>query len=324
LPAADASGIKVAIHNHRQREGLPAAMLALLQGRGPNIGAGADIGHWMCAGTRPLDGVRLLKGRFVALHLVDVEDIADNPALRPVPYGSGKGEIKAVLDELKTQRFKGYVTLEYEHMSAALELEVAACVRWFNAYQAGLIGNDDRLSVANISGLWAGYARGGTPATWELVDTEKQQAELQRAMAGLRLIEVAPGAVVGNKPGYGEHEGPARGVGADSKAKYCQVWDGKAFVTLSLATPAEAVFYTLSSSNDNPSRDPRDWAVYGSADGKTWVELDRQRDQTFPERHFLRGFPVKQPQRFRHYKLEILAHGGDKDMQFSRFALFAQ
>jgi sugar phosphate isomerase/epimerase len=322
--AADASGIKVAIHNHRQREGLPAAMLALLQGRGPNIGAGADIGHWMCAGTRPLDGVRLLKGRFVALHLVDVEDIADNPALRPVPYGSGKGEIKAVLDELKTQRFKGYVTLEYEHMSAALELEVAACVRWFNAYQAGLIGNDDRLSVANISGLWAGYARGGTPATWELVDTEKQQAELQRAMAGLRLIEVAPGAVVGNKPGYGEHEGPARGVGADSKAKYCQVWDGKAFVTLSLATPAEAVFYTLSSSNDNPSRDPRDWAVYGSADGKTWVELDRQRDQTFPERHFLRGFPVKQPQRFRHYKLEILAHGGDKDMQFSRFALFAQ
>ena len=108
--AADEFKIKVAIHNHTQAEGLPAAVLKQLEGRGKNIGAGSDIGHWMCANTRPLDGVRLLKGKFVSMHLVDVEAIAANPSLRAVPYGAGAGEIAAVLDELKAQGYKGFVT----------------------------------------------------------------------------------------------------------------------------------------------------------------------------------------------------------------------
>jgi sugar phosphate isomerase/epimerase len=320
--AADASGVKVALHNHRQAEGLPAAMLKQLEGRGKNIGAGADIGHWMCANTRPLDGVRLLKGRFVALHLVDVEGIADDAKLRPVPYGSGKGEIKAVLDELRAQGFKGYLTLEYEHMSPSLELEVAACVRWFSAYQAGLLDKNDQLPVANVPALWSGFAKTGKPATWEVSDTDKEQAELNQRLAGLKPLEIVPASVKGNKSGYGDHEGPAKGVGSNQNAKYCQLWDGKAFLTCSLAAPAAAAFYTLSSSNDNDSRDPREWALYGSADGQTWKELDRQKDQSFGERFHLKGYAVKQPEAFQHYKLEILAHGGDKDMQFSRFALY--
>ena len=321
--AADASGVKVAIHNHRQPEGLPDAVLKILEGRGKNIGAGCDIGHWMCANTRPLDGVRRLKGKFVALHLVDVEGIADDAKLRPVPYGSGKGELKAVLDELKAQGFKGYLTLEYEHLSPSLELEVAACVRWFDAYQAGLVDAGDRLPVSNVSALWSGFAKTGNPATWEFADTDKEQAELQCKLAELRPLAIAPDSIKGNKPGYGDHEGPAKGVGSNQNDKYCQVWDGKAYVTLSLAAPAAASFYTLSSSNDNEGRDPREWALYGSADGQSWKELDRQRDQTFGARFHLKGYAVKQPEAFRHYKLEIFAHGGDKDMQFSRFALFA-
>lgn len=320
--AADASGVEVAIHNHRQKEGLPAAVLKILEGRGKNIGAGSDIGHWMCANTRPLDGVRLLKGKFVALHLVDVEGIADDAKLRPVPYGSGKGEIKAVLDELRAQGFKGTVTLEYEYMSPSLELEVAACVRWFNAYQAGLVGKDDKLPVANVSALWRGFAKTDKPATWEFADTDKEEAELQQKLAGLTPLEIVPDSIKGNKPGYGDNEGPAKGVGSNQNAKYCQVWDGKAFVTVSIAAPASATFYTLSSSNDNESRDPREWVLYGSADGQTWKELDRQKDQAFGARFHLKGYAIKQPESFRHYKLEILAHGGDKDMQFSRFALY--
>ncbi len=320
--AADASGVKVAIHNHRQKEGLPEAVLKILDGRGKNIGAGCDIGHWMCANTRPLDGVRLLKGKFVALHLVDIEGIADDAKLRPVPYGSGKGEIKAVLDELKAQGFKGYLTLEYEFMSPALELEVAACVRWFNAYQAGLLDKSDQIPVANVSALWSGFAKTGQPATWEFADTDKEQAELQQRLAGLKPLDIVPASIKGNKPGYGDSEGPAKGVGSNPNAKYCQVWDGKAYVTVSLGAPASATFYTLSSSNDNDARDPREWALYGSADGQTWKELDRQKDQAFGARFHLKGYAVKQPEAFRHYKLEILAHGGDKDMQFSRFALF--
>ena len=146
--AADEYTIKIAIHNHTQADGLPSAVLKQLEGRGKNIGAGCDIGHWMCANTRPLDGVRLLKGKFTSMHLVDVEGIAADPKLRPVPYGSGAGEIAAVMDELKAQGYKGFVTLEYEFMSPTLELEVAACVRWFNAYQAGQLDKSGKCPHA--------------------------------------------------------------------------------------------------------------------------------------------------------------------------------
>lgn len=319
--AADQYNIKIALHNHTQAEGLPAAMLKQLEGRGKNFGAGADIGHWMCANTRPLDGVRLLKGKFTSMHLVDVEGIAANPSLRAVPYGSGAGEIAAVLDELKAQGYKGFVTLEYEFMSPTLELEVAACVRWFNAYQAGQLDKNGQVPVANVNALWGSLAKGGKPATWEFADTDKEQAELEKKLAGLKRLDIVQDSIKGNKDGFGG-EGPAKGVGANESDKYCQQWDGKAFITCSLAAPVAVAFYTLSSSNDGETRDPTEWVLYGSADGQTWKALDHQRGQTFAARRYLKGFAVKQPEAFQHYKLEILAHLGDKDMQFSRFALF--
>jgi len=320
--AANEYKVKVGTHNHTQADGLPAAVLKQLEGRGKNIGAGSDIGHWMCANTRPLDGVRLLKGKFVTMHLVDVEAIAANPHLRAVPYGSGAGEIAAVLDELEAQGFKGFVTLEYEYMSPTLELEVAACVRWFNAYQAGHLDKNGKLPVASVNALWDGFAKTGKPATWEFANTDKEQAELQQKLAGLKILDIVPGSIKGNKAGYGDKEGPDKGVGTNEKDKYCQLWDGKAFVTCSLASPATVALYTLSSSNDGETRDPKEWILYGSPDGQTWKELDHQREQTFSSRFYLRGFAVKQPAPFQHYKLEILSHMGDKDMQFSRFTLY--
>ncbi|MDA1045211.1 MAG: TIM barrel protein, partial [Verrucomicrobia bacterium] len=171
--AGERHKIKIGLHNHTQAEGLPEAVLEQLKGRGKYIGAGSDIGHWMSANTRPLDGVRVLKGKFVDMHITDSDAITSAPTRR-VPLGSGAGEIAAVLDELTAQKYKGYVTLEYEHMSPALETEVAACVRWFNAYQAGQLDKDGKLSLANITTLWAGIAKTGSPANWDFSDGRKK------------------------------------------------------------------------------------------------------------------------------------------------------
>lgn len=134
---AEKSDLTIAIHNHRQDCGAPEGVLKQLEGRGPRVGAGCDIGHWMRRGVVPLDGVKTLKGKFVTMHLVDVEKIVTDGHSRDVPYGTGAGNLKAVLDELKSQGFKGYVTLEYEHMSPTLDKEVGECVAWFNQYQTG-------------------------------------------------------------------------------------------------------------------------------------------------------------------------------------------
>ena len=134
---AEKYDLTIAIHNHKQDFGEPEGILKQLKGRGKRVGAGCDIGHWMRRGVVPLEGIRKLKGKFVTLHLVDVEKIVTKGHSRDVPYGKGAGSLKAVLDELKSQGFKGYLTLEYEHMSPKLEKEVGECVEWFRKYQQG-------------------------------------------------------------------------------------------------------------------------------------------------------------------------------------------
>jgi len=127
------TGIKVALHNHKQPAGFPDAMAQVLANY-PAIGAGADIGHWINAGKPALEGIKKLDGRITTLHLVDVEKM--DAKGRVVPYGKGCAELPKVLEELKRQKFNGVLTCEYEHMSNQLVEEVAECVKWYNNYFA--------------------------------------------------------------------------------------------------------------------------------------------------------------------------------------------
>lgn len=127
------TGIKVALHNHKQPQGFPEAMAAVLA-KYPEIGAGADIGHWLNAGQCALDGIKKLEGRITTLHLVDVASM--DAKGRSVPYGKGCANIGKILEELKRQKFNGVLTCEYEHMSDKVVDEVAECVKWYNDYFA--------------------------------------------------------------------------------------------------------------------------------------------------------------------------------------------
>jgi len=124
--------IKVALHNHAQKEGLPDAQLKQIGNR-KNVGSGADTGHWMTAETSPLEGIKLLEGRIFTLHLVDVNKMGGGN--HAVPYGTGIGEIAKILNELRRQKFNGIITCEYEHMTPNLEDEVAQCVKWYKEFE---------------------------------------------------------------------------------------------------------------------------------------------------------------------------------------------
>ncbi|MBQ9430823.1 MAG: sugar phosphate isomerase/epimerase [Kiritimatiellae bacterium] len=318
--AAKRHNVKVSLHNHTQDGGRPKAVLETLRGRGPMIGAGSDIGHWVRAGEIPLEGVKLLKGKFFCLHFVDVS--SKRYGYRDVPLGSGVIDVKAVLDELKAQNFDGFVTVEYEHQSPTLESEVAACARWFKAWQRGEIAVGSRIDSDHISALWTGIAANGKADTWELAEEAKAQIELAKKLESMRLLEIDEPTIKGNKRGYGVEQ-PPRAFGTNRDHKYCQVWEGKAFVSCGLKTAAAAKVYTVSSSNDNANRDPVEWVLYGSDDGADWKELDHRKDQFFATRYLLKGFEIANPRTCRYYKLEILKHGGDKDMQFSRVGFYA-
>src|SRR5688572_30295656 len=50
--------------------------------------------------------------------------------------------------------------------------------------------------------------------------------------------------------------------------------------------------YSLTSGNDAPARDPRDWMFEGSLDGVAWTTLDTQIGQTFASRGLEKDYTI--------------------------------
>lgn len=95
------------------------------------------------------------------------------------------------------------------------------------------------------------------------------------------------------------------------------------WVAFQLAEPAAVNSYALTSANDAPGRDPRDWTLQGSDDGQSWVDLDRRTGQTFADRFQTRKFDFDNTRSFLHYRLDITANAGDQIVQLADLRLFA-
>lgn len=131
--------ICVAIHNHPRQPGNPNYkvwdpnyVLSQVKSRDKRIGACADTGHWVRSGLKPVDCIRILKGRVISSHLKDLNKVA--PEAHDVPYGTGVSDIPGILDELNKQGFDGNISVEYEHMMDKSMPMVAQCVGYVRAY----------------------------------------------------------------------------------------------------------------------------------------------------------------------------------------------
>ena len=130
--------INVAIHNHPRPSHYwnPDTVLEVCKGRSQRIGACADTGHWMRSGINPVDALRKLKGRIISFHFKDLNQYG--PLAHDVPWGTGKGDIRAVLKEVYAQRFQGVFSVEYEHNWLNSLPEIAQCVEFFDRVAAEL------------------------------------------------------------------------------------------------------------------------------------------------------------------------------------------
>jgi predicted alpha-1,2-mannosidase len=83
-----------------------------------------------------------------------------------------------------------------------------------------------------------------------------------------------------------------------------------AWTQVGLPEAVTLVRYGVSSANDAPERDPKDWMLQGSLDGRDWKALDIQAGQTFERRLQTRTYPLTNAGAYRHYRLEITRNGG--------------
>lgn len=131
--------IMVGFHNHPRQPNNPAYrmwdpnyILSMVKDRDPRVGACADTGHWIRSGLKPVDCLRILKGRIVCSHFKDLNEMS--PAAHDVPFGTGVANIPGILDELKAQRFEGSLSIEYEYHWDNSMPEVGQCVGFVRGY----------------------------------------------------------------------------------------------------------------------------------------------------------------------------------------------
>ena len=135
--------IRVAIHNHPRRPNDanykvwdPNYVLSIVKDRDARIGACADTGHWATSGFKPVDALRILRGRIISCHLKDRPEIGKQ--LPDVVFGTGVSDIKGMLDELKQQGFVGNISIEYEANWDHSVLDVAQCIGFIRGCGAGV------------------------------------------------------------------------------------------------------------------------------------------------------------------------------------------
>ncbi|WP_333774235.1 GH92 family glycosyl hydrolase [Streptomyces sp. IBSBF 3136] len=95
------------------------------------------------------------------------------------------------------------------------------------------------------------------------------------------------------------------------------------WVEFDLDKPVELVTYALTSANDYAERDPRDWTLQGSTDGKDWKTLDSRSGESFPERFQTKSYDLVEPAEYQHFRLDVTGNNGAAgilqlaDVQFS-------
>jgi sugar phosphate isomerase/epimerase len=108
-------GVKIGIHCHPRPDSHywhPDSIYKAMKGR-DQVGAWPDLGHWARNGVNINLALNKLKGKMWGMHLKDVKEfgVLSSP---DTLFGRGVCNIRAVLKQLKKQKFNGVISMEYE------------------------------------------------------------------------------------------------------------------------------------------------------------------------------------------------------------------
>lgn len=86
------------------------------------------------------------------------------------------------------------------------------------------------------------------------------------------------------------------------------------WVEFDLDKPIKIATYALTSANDYAERDPKDWTLKGSTDGKDWKTVDTRSGETFSERFRTQSYDLAEPAEYQYFRLEVTGNNGAPDI----------
>ncbi|MCX4723072.1 GH92 family glycosyl hydrolase [Streptomyces sp. NBC_01306] len=111
--------------------------------------------------------------------------------------------------------------------------------------------------------------------------------------------------------GSGEGKGSLIDINPDTK---WLAFHPTAWVEFDLDEAVKLKTYALTSANDHDERDPKDWTLQGSTDGKDWKTLSTQQGQDFDKRFQTKSYDIAGADTaYAHYRLDITANHGATD-----------
>ncbi|MGW5198487.1 GH92 family glycosyl hydrolase [Streptomyces spiralis] len=87
--------------------------------------------------------------------------------------------------------------------------------------------------------------------------------------------------------------------------------------------PIKITRYALTSANDYAERDPKDWTLQASTDGKDWKTVDTRSGESFAQRFQTKTYDLAEPAEYQHFRLDVTKNNGASnilqlaDVQFS-------
>lgn len=148
---------------------------------------------------------------------------------------------------------------------------------------------------------------------------ESANAKPDRTTVPWYVVEVEMVGPVTASSGGGS-EGPEKAFDRSTATKWFTGDGAQAWIQIDLGKgkAVAPIAYDICTANDEPGRDPRDWTLEGSGDGKTWSVLDRREGNVFGnERHQRHRFPIAKTKSFRFFRLSITANHGGRGVQLS-------
>ncbi len=125
-----------------------------------------------------------------------------------------------------------------------------------------------------------------------------------------------------NSGGSGAGEGSAKLVDGDYNSKF--LTDGfpqDFWVNLTFPSAQVIGAYTITSGNDAPERDMKDWNLAGSNDGTTWTIIDTRTGESFDGRNQTKRYEFDNTTAYKQYRINVLANNGSNLIQVSEWRL---
>lgn len=178
-------------------------------------------------------------------------------------------------------------------------------------------GTGDTTTIENTSDV-------GTTVIQTKAQTEPE-TDVKATDINLQLkVDIA--SVTGDTPADGAGLESASNIfDGDTATKWC-VKSEDITAQWSMTEAVTVNYYSFTTANDAPERNPASWVLYGSADGNEWTELSRVEGAVLPADFFTESdtYTIENPQSFQFYKLNVyaVATPGNTLTQFSEFNFF--